>query len=107
MHLSQSKQEPSRNALEGKTREHTCAEHMKIYGIIKKSYLYNILSVLCRVLEDRAAVLQVLFIKAQRLVVHLSEALVPQLGFLQVGQEVGVDRATLDEAHAAGHRTKS
>lgn len=72
---------------------------------MSKSHLHNILSVLCRILENGAAVLQVFFIKAQRLVVHLSEALVPQLGFLQVSQEVGVDGAALDEAHAAAHWT--
>lgn len=49
--------------------------------------------------------LQELFVKAECVVVHLSEALVPQLGFLQVGQEVGVDGAALDEAHAAEHCT--
>lgn len=76
-----------------------------IFKIISKAYLYNILSVLCRILENRAAVLQELFVKAERVVVHLSEALVPQLGFLQVGQEVGVDGAALDEAHAAEHCT--
>lgn len=70
-----------------------------------KSHLHNILSVLCRILEDRAAVLQVPLIKAERLVVHLSEALVPQLGSLQVGQEVGVDGAALDEGHAAARWT--
>lgn len=76
-----------------------------LFKIVSKSYLYNILRVLSRILKDRAAVLQVLFVKTERLVVHLSEALVPQLGFLQVGQEVGVDGAALDEAHAAEHWT--
>lgn len=49
--------------------------------------------------------LQVFSIEAERLVVHLSQALVPQLGLLQVRQEVGVDGAALDEAHAAAHWT--
>lgn len=87
---------------------HTIVQSTRRYTICKiisKAYLYNILSVLCRILENRAAVLQELFVKAERVVVHLSEALVPQLGFLQVGQEVGVDGATLDEAHAAEHCT--
>lgn len=91
----------------------TWAEHKKIetvsnyelYCVLSKSHLHNILSVLGRILEDGAAVLQVLFVQAERLVVHLSETLVPQLGFLQVRQEVGVDGAALDEAHAAAHWT--
>lgn len=83
------------------TRKAHAPEDVLFSKIVSKAYLDNILSVLCRILENRAAVLQVLFVKAERPVVHLSEALVPQLGFLQVGQEVGVDGAALDEAHAA------
>lgn len=101
---SRGHREQSTNALERPM--HTIVQSTRrytIFKIVSKAYLYNILSVLCRILENRAAVLQVLFVKAERLVVHLSEALVPQLGFLQVGQEVGVDGATLDEAHAAEH----
>lgn len=69
--------------------------------VIYKTYLYNILSVLCRILENGAAVLQILFIKAERPVVHLLETLIPELRFLQVDQEVSVDGATLNQTHAA------
>lgn len=68
---------------------------------IYKTYLYNILSVLRRVLENGAAVLQILFIKAERPLVHLLQTLIPELCSLQVDQEVSVDGAALDQTHAA------
>lgn len=65
-----------------------------------QSYLYNVLSVLCCILENRATVLQVFLIKAECAAVDLLQRRIPELGLLQVDQKVGVDWATLDETHA-------
>lgn len=81
------------NACAKHTRKHICISNGVV---IYKTYLYNILSVLCRILENGAAVLQILFIKAECLVVHLLETLIPELCFLQVDQEISVDGAALN-----------
>lgn len=65
-------------------------------------YLHNVLRVLCSVLEHGAAVLQVFLIQAECVRVDLLQRRVPELRLLQVDQEVGVDRAALDETHTAG-----
>ncbi|TNN40793.1 hypothetical protein EYF80_049033 [Liparis tanakae] len=56
--------------------------------------------VLGRVLENVAAVPQVLLVEAEGEGVDLLQGRVPELRPLQVDQEVGVDRAALDEVHA-------
>lgn len=70
------------------------------------TYLYNVLSVLCCILENRATVLQVFFIEAECLGINLLERRIPELCLLQVDQKVSVDRTTLNETHTAGWRDK-
>lgn len=66
------------------------------------TYLYNVLSVLRCILENRATVLQVFFIEVKRVAVDLLERRIPELRLLQVDQEVSVDWTTLNETHTAG-----
>lgn len=66
------------------------------------TYLYNVLSVLCCILENRATVLQVFFIQAECVGIDLLESRVPKLRLLQVDQEVSVDWTTLNETHTEG-----
>lgn len=67
-----------------------------------QSYLYNVLSVLCCILENRSTVLQVFFIEAECVGIDLLERRVPELCLLQVDQKVSVDWTTLNETHTAG-----
>lgn len=69
---------------------------------VHRTYLYNVLSVLCCILEDTATVLQVFFIEAERVGIELLERHVSELRLLQVDQEVSVDWTTLNETHTAG-----
>lgn len=71
------------------------------------TYLYNVLCVLCGVLENGATVLQVCFIKAECLGINLLERRVAELRFLQVDQEVSVDWTTLNKTHSVGGRVVS
>lgn len=64
------------------------------------AYLHDILGVLCWILEDGVAVLQVFLVQGERLLVQALTH-VPHFCLLQVGQEIRVDRATLNERHAA------
>lgn len=66
------------------------------------TYLYNVLSVLCCILENRVTVLQVFFIEAECVGINLLERCIPELCLLQVDQEVGVDWTTLNETHTMG-----
>ena len=66
-----------------------------------RPYLDYVLSVLRCVLEHGPTVLQVRVIEAPRVAVHLLKGSVAWLRHLQVAQEVRVDRATLNKAHAA------
>ncbi len=71
------------------------------------TYLYNVLSVLCCILENGGTVMQVFFIEAERVGINLLERRIPELSLLQVDQEVSVDWTTLNETHTAGWDIKS
>ena len=73
-----------------------------IFIYISSTYLYNVLSVLCCVLENGATVLQVFFIEAECESIDLLETRIPKLNLLQVDQKVSVDWTTLNETHTAG-----
>lgn len=66
------------------------------------TYLHNILSVLCSILENRSTMLQVFFIQPLCMGVNLLERRIPKLRLLQVDQEVSVDWTTLNETHTVG-----
>ena len=66
------------------------------------AYLYNVLCVLCCILEYSGTVLQVFFIEAESLGVDLLlERCFAWLHLLQVIHEVCVDWTALNETHAA------
>lgn len=67
-----------------------------------KTYLYNVFRVLCSILENVAAVLQVLLIQPQCLGINLLQRCVPKFRLLQVDQEVGVDWTALNETQTVG-----
>lgn len=71
------------------------------------THLYDVFGVLSSVLENTAAVLQVFFIQTQRLGIDLLERWILKLRLLQVNQEVGVDRTTLNQSHATGKNIHS
>lgn len=64
------------------------------------AYLHNVLSVLCWILEDRVTVLQVFLIQCECLFVQVLTHVL-HFCLLQVGQEISVDWAALNERHAA------
>lgn len=69
------------------------------YVICKTTlYLDDVLRVLRCVLEDVTAMMQVSLIQAQRARVHMLQGRIAKLRLRQVDQEVGVDRAALDQA---------
>lgn len=72
----------------------------------KTAHLNNIFSVLCSILENHAAVLQVFFIQTERLSINLLQGWIPELCLLQVNQEVTVDWTTLNETESGKKKQK-